>query len=177
MSDTDIIKLRKATLQDLSEIVRICAIAVKLLNAENNYQWNDTYPLAADFEKDIAGDVLWVAEINGTLAGFAAITTDQSDEYSDIGWDLQEKCIVPHRVAVDPVHRGKSIALRFMQTAEQLARDSGYKYVRVDTNVRNIPMQKMFEKLGYEFSGEISFRNKPVIYEKMMFKCYQKLLN
>lgn len=176
MSDSAHVKLRKAKQEDLSSIVRICGVVVPLLNADNNYQWNDTYPLAADFQKDIDNDVLWVAEVDGEVAGFAALTTDQSDEYAEVGWDLQEPAIVPHRVAVDPKYRGKSIALQFMLTAEDLARQAGYKYVRIDTNVRNIPMQKMFEKLNYEFAGEISFKNKPVIYEKMMFKCYQKVM-
>lgn len=171
------VKLRKASANDLAAIVKICGVVVPLLNADNNYQWNDTYPLAADFEKDIANDLLWVADVNGEVAGFAALTTDQSDEYADVGWDLKEPAIVPHRVAVDPKFRGRSIALQFMLTAEKLAREAGYKYVRIDTNVRNIPMQKMFEKLNYEFAGEISFKNKPVIYEKMMFKCYQKVIS
>lgn len=172
----DVVKLRKATMDDLSSVVRICNVVVPLLNAENNYQWNNTYPLSADFEKDIANEVLWVAVVNGEVAGFAALTSDQSEEYAEVGWDLNEPAIVPHRVAVDPAFRGKSIALQFMLTAEDLAREAGYKYVRIDTNVKNVPMQNLFSKLNYEFAGEISFKNKPVIYEKMMFKCYQKVI-
>jgi GNAT superfamily N-acetyltransferase len=168
--------LRKAKSDDLPRIVEITSLVVPLLNAQNNFQWNDTYPLLADFEKDISNDCLWVAEVDGTVAGYAALTTDQPEEYVEVGFDINEKCIVPHRIAVDPAFRGKSVALNFMLKAEELAKELGYPLLRVDTNVKNVAMQNMFEKLSYKCAGEISFKNKPVIYEKMMFKCYQKEL-
>eukprot|EP01032_Pedospumella_encystans_P008513 gene8513-10098_t len=171
------IVLRKAKTEDLPSIVRICALSVALLNAENNYQWNDTYPLQSDFEKDIHDDVLWVAEVNGDVAGFAALTTDQSEEYAELGWKPEDTSLVPHRVAVDPAFRGKGIARKFMIKAEELAREAGYKYVRVDTNIKNLVMQGLFKSLGYEYGGEVCFKNKPIIYEKMRFPCYQKILD
>lgn len=167
------IELRKATLDDLSDIVRICSEAVKLLNAEGNFQWNESYPLSADFEKDIANNELWVATVDGVVAGFAALTTDQPEEYTGVGWDITETAIVPHRVATDPAHRGKSIAAKFMHMAEHLAREAGYKSVRVDTNKINIPMQKMFTKLEYHYAGQIKLKGKP---ETMDFVCYHKQL-
>ena len=169
--------IRKAGEGDLPTIVEICAKSVALLNADLNFQWNDTYPLRSDFEKDIADGVLWVAQVGDAVAGFAALTTDQSDEYAEVGWDISETCIVPHRVAVDPDYRGMSIALKFMQTAEVLAREAGYRFVRVDTNVKNIAMQNLFAKLNYVYAGpDISFKNKPAIYDNMRFKCYQKII-
>lgn len=167
------IELRKATSGDLPEVLRICAESVKLLNAEGNYQWDDKYPLSCNFEKDIANNDLWVATVDGKVAGFAALTTDQSEEYTDAGWDITEPAIVPHRVATDPAHRGKSIAAKFMLMAETLAREAGYKYVRVDTNKINIPMQKMFAKLEYQYAGDIKLKMKPA---HMTFVCYQKIM-
>lgn len=169
--------MRKAVKDDLPSIIKITALSVALLNADNNYQWNHTYPLQPDFEKDITDDVLWVAEINNTVAGFAALTTDQADEYAECGWDLAEISLVPHRVAVDPEFRGKGIARKFMIKSEELARAAGYKYVRVDTNIRNLAMQGLFKSLGYEYGGEVCFKNKPAIYDNMKFPCYQKAID
>ena len=170
------VTLRKANQDDIPSIVKICALSVAILNADNNFQWNDTYPLQVDFEKDIVDDVLWVAVVDHTVAGFAALTTDQPEEYTELGWKLEDISLVPHRVAVDPAFRGKGIARKFMVKAEELARKAGYKYLRVDTNIRNLAMQGLFKSLGYEYGGEVSFKNKPAIYEKMRFPCYQKVL-
>jgi GNAT superfamily N-acetyltransferase len=173
MSLQEEVKLRKATVDDLSAVVAICNEAKRLLNEEGNFQWDVKYPLPSDFEKDIQNNELWVADINGAVAGFAALTTDQPIEYTTVGWDVTEPAIVPHRVATDPAHRGKSIAAKFMQMAEYLAREAGYKSVRVDTNKINMPMQKMFAKLEYRYVGELSFNSKP---PDMRFVCYEKVV-
>ena len=145
------------------------------MNQAGNYQWNNTYPLRSDFMSDVDEDVLWVAEDNGEIAGFAALTTDQSPEYADIGWDLSVPCIVPHRLAVDPKYRGRNIAVEFMRIAEQLALEGNYRFVRVDTNEKNVAMQNLFGKLGYHHCGNIKFQNEPRdIYADLVFYCYEK---
>ena len=170
--------LRRAALEDLAQIVEICGKAVAILNADGNFQWNSSYPLQSDFERDIKDNVLWVAVVGGNVAGFAALTCDQPDEYAEVGLDISETCIVPHRVAVDPIFRGKGIAVKFMQIAEALAKEAGYKYVRVDTNSMNIAMQNLFVKLGYQYCGpDFKFKEKPPVNGvEMTFKCYQKIM-
>lgn len=171
--------LRKAVIGDLSIIVDIVQNkVVPIMNQQdNNYQWNPTYPLYDDFYNDIQNDTLWIAEVNHQIAGVVALTTDQSEEYGLVGWDLSEICMVPHRLAVDPQQRGKKIAYNFMLLAEKLAKEKGYKYVRVDTNEKNIPMQKLFEKLQYNYTGKISFKKEPMeIYKDLVFFCYEKCI-
>ncbi len=169
---------RKANVEDLGRIIEITKEVVALLNSEGNYQWNSTYPLESDFRKDIDLDQLWVATFEGRVMGFAAITTDQPEEYGDVGYDVSEMSIVPHRVAVSLESQNQGIAKGFMLKSEEIARERGYRHVRVDTNVKNPRMQRVIEKLGYEYGGKlIQFKNKLEINgEQLYFKCYQKLL-
>ena len=44
------VTLRKANQDDIPSIVKICALSVAILNADNNFQWNDTYPLQVDLK-------------------------------------------------------------------------------------------------------------------------------
>jgi ribosomal protein S18 acetylase RimI-like enzyme len=104
--------------------------------------------------------------------GVAAICGDQSPEYADVGWDLSEPAIVVHRLAVDPAARGQGIALALMQQAEQVARERGIPRLRLDTNTKNLAVQKLLDKLGYVFAGEISLRRRP----GLRFRCYEKFL-
>jgi hypothetical protein len=52
------------------------------MNASGNFQWLADYPHEAVFQADIERNQLWVAELNGTVAGVAALTMDQDAEYA-----------------------------------------------------------------------------------------------
>lgn len=160
---------RKAVKNDLDQIENIVKIVVPMLNAEGNFQWNDTYPLRSDFEADIKQDTLWVAIYNDLVIGVAAITTDQPEEYSDIGMNIKEPSIVPHRIAANPNYKGLRIAENFILIAEKIAKEKGLNCVRIDTNIKNDRMQHVIKKLQFEYKGTISFRNnnKLAIYDNV----------
>ncbi len=139
---------RPATGHDVSEILKITQISIELLEKVGNKQWNSEYPTRVHFEQDISDGTLWVAEIGEQIAGFVALTIDQPDEYREVGWDTNEICIVPHRLAVAPEFRGLGIAQDFMKLAEKISKERGCRQVRVDTNEVNSSMRRVFEKLG-----------------------------
>jgi len=164
--------IRLAVTEDISNIMHLVAEVVPLMRATGNFQWGDDYPNPEVFEKDIALNQLWVSEIEGQIAGVSAITTDQDPEYADAGWDITEKAIVTHRLAVNPAFQGKGVAKALMEQAENVARLAGTNILRVDTNSENKATQALFPKLGYQFSGEITLAKRP----GLKFFCYQKLL-
>ena len=143
------------------------------MRASGNHQWDDHYPNEHVFERDIDCGELWVIEAApGTLAAVAAITTDQSPEYADVGWDIHEPAIVIHRLAVDPDFRGRRLAEALMLHAEAVARQRNILILRVDTNTQNPATQRLIPKLGYTLAGEISLEFRP----GLRFFCYEKRL-
>ncbi|RFZ85678.1 GNAT family N-acetyltransferase [Mucilaginibacter terrenus] len=164
--------IRFATRADIPAIMSIVKAVVPLMQAIGNYQWDDTYPNPEVFERDIRLNQLWVAIIYNSVAGVSAITTDQDEEYRQVGWDINEDAIVTHRLAVDPAYSGKGIAAALLMKAEDEALRRGIKLLRVDTNSNNQATQKLFPKLGYEFAGEIGLNFRP----GLRFYCYQKKL-
>ena len=145
---------------------------VPLMRAEGNLQWDDGYPSREVFAQDIAHGDLWVAEVDGQVAGVAAITTDQSPEYAEVGWDLDEPAIVVHRLAVDWRFRGRNVGAVLMQHAEAVAVERGITVLRIDTNTENAATQRLFPKLGYRLAGEIGLKFRP----GLRFLCYEKRL-
>ncbi|MFA6278214.1 MAG: GNAT family N-acetyltransferase [Pedobacter sp.] len=164
--------IRPATLKDVPTVMQVVKAVVPLMNAAGNMQWDSTYPNAAVFEKDISLNQLWVAEIDGSIAGIAAITTDQEPEYAQVGWDINETAIVTHRLAVNPQFQGKGVAVALLQQAEQNAIARNISLLRIDTNTMNEATQKLFPKLGYIFAGEIGLSFRP----GLRFYCYEKRL-
>jgi GNAT superfamily N-acetyltransferase len=165
--------IRLATLNDIPAIMQLVTEVVPAMNAAGNFQWDSTYPNEILFENDIALSQLWVADADGDIAGISAITTDQSPEYADVGWDINETAIVTHRLAVSMHHRGQGIAGKLLQQAEQVAISRSIKILRVDTNSNNKATRQLFPKLGYEFAGEIGLDFRP----NLRFYCYEKRLD
>jgi ribosomal protein S18 acetylase RimI-like enzyme len=162
--------IREATIIDVPGIMQLIAEVVPAMNAAGNFQWDSTYPNVAVFENDIALKQLWVAEIDGSIAGVSAITTSQEPEYAQVGWDINETAIVIHRLAVGTKYQGRGVAAALMNQAEQVAIARGINVLRVDTNTTNQATQRLFPKLGYIFFGEIGLGFRP----NLRFYCYEK---
>lgn len=167
------LNIRRATASDLLAIVALVREVVPLMNASGNFQWTAEYPNATVFEKDIAQNNLWVAELSGQVIGIAALTQDQDTEYADADWDAAEPALVTHRLAVSPTAQGHGVAQALLAQAEHEARALGLRTLRVDTNSENTATQRLFPKLGYRFAGEIKLAFRP----GLRFFCYEKQLD
>lgn len=145
---------------------------IPAMHESGNFQWDEQYPNATVFGQDIDKKQLWVAVVNDQLAGVAALTEDQEPEYAQVAFDLSERAIVTHRLAVDPRFQGQGVAVALLQQAEQLAHDRGIRYLRIDTNSENQITQRLFPKLGYRYAGDITLSFRPglrfLAYEKMV---------
>ncbi len=166
------VTVRQAEMADVGAVMALVARSVPLMRAAGNLQWDDTYPNAEVFAEDVRVRQLWVAELEGRVAGVTAITTEQSPEYAEVGWDLKEPAVVVHRLVVDPEFRGCGVGERLMLQAETVARGWGIEVLRVDTNTRNLATQGLLPKMGYSLAGEIGLEFRP----GLRFFCYEKRL-
>lgn len=162
--------IRLAVPGDVAAVMGLLRRVVPLMQAAGNQQWDESYPNVAVFESDIELGQLWVAEIDGAVAGMAAVTTDQEPEYAQVGWNVDETAVVVHRLAVDPEFRGAGVAAALMRKAEEIAVERGISVLRVDTNTQNKATQRLLPKLGYELAGEIGLSFRP----GLRFLCYEK---
>ena len=164
--------IRQAIITDIPNIMQLIAEVVPVMNAAGNLQWDNNYPNAQVFTKDIEAAQLCVAVVDGDIAGIAAVTTDQEPEYAEVGWNIDELAIVTHRLAVSPQYQGKGLAAALLQQAEIEATKRGIKFLRIDTNTANKATQRLFPKLGYVFAGEIGLAFRP----NLRFYCNEKRL-
>jgi ribosomal protein S18 acetylase RimI-like enzyme len=164
--------IRLATFDDIFQIMSLLSRVVPAMNSLGNYQWDSQYPNEEVFKNDISLKQLWIAEVNSTIAGITAITTDQEAEYAEVGWDITEQAIVTHRLAVDTNFRGMGIARALLLRAEEEAIRRNIHVLRIDTNTNNEATRALFPKLGYRYSGEIGLGFRP----NLRFCCYEKRL-
>ncbi|GAB3924316.1 GNAT family N-acetyltransferase [Mucilaginibacter myungsuensis] len=165
-------QIRKATIADIPAIMQVVKEVIPVMRASGNFQWDDKYPNPQVFESDIAADQLWVANVDGDLAGLVAITTEQYPEYAQAGLDISQTAIVIHRLAVSPRFKGKGVAINLVLQADAVAKERGIDILRIDTNAENKIARNLFTKAGYEFRGEITLQFRP----GLKFVCFEKLL-
>ncbi|QKJ32108.1 GNAT family N-acetyltransferase [Mucilaginibacter mali] len=165
-------QIRRATLNDIPQIMQAVSEVVPLMQAAGNFQWDHTYPNPQVFTEDIGLRQLWVADMDGDIGGVAAITTEQYPEYAQAGLDISQTAIVVHRLVVSPCYQGRGIAKALLEEAEAEANRRGIKFLRIDTNLQNKSAQALFPKLGYVFAGEIGLEFRP----GLRFVCFEKKL-
>jgi ribosomal protein S18 acetylase RimI-like enzyme len=91
------------------------------------------------------------------IAGMAAVALCQEDDYLNISWEKdlpKDEVATVHLLAVCPDYRGKSLGLRILDEATEIAVQKGKKALRLDALKSNLPAQKMYEKAGFIYRGE-----------------------
>ena len=65
--------IRKASLNDVDSIMDIIKSTVEEMKTYNNTQWDESYPQAKDFIKDIESEELYVEAEGKEIKGFICI--------------------------------------------------------------------------------------------------------
>lgn len=163
--------VRKASMEDLAKIMDIIKDTVSEMKNYGNTQWDESYPQARDFARDIEKGDLYVDERDGEVAGFICVNQVEPAEYAGLNWSSKAQAMVVHRMAVNPKFRRQGVAVGMMSFADELAFSRGVRYMKTDTYSVNPKMNALFVKCGYRFVGEMSFlgKEKPFnVYEKML---------
>lgn len=163
--------IRKASLNDINNIMDIIKSTVQEMKTYKNTQWDENYPQAKDFIEDIENEDLYVETEDEELKGLICINYIEPEEYEDLKWKSNDKTMVIHRMAVNPKFREQGVATKLMKFAEQLALDNNVFYLKTDTYSINTKMNSLFKKFDFNFVGEMSFLGK-----EKPFYCYDKLL-
>lgn len=165
--------IRKANSSDIASILVVTKACARAMISKDIYQWNEHYPNASAFEKDIERDELYVLIKDNAVIGTVVISTLMDDEYQPIKWlTPNEKNLYIHRLAVHPDYQGRGLAKKLMDFAEKFGSDNGYISIRLDTFSQNHRNQTFYERRGYKRLGNIYFPKQ----SEHPFYCYELLL-
>ena len=124
MSD---ILIREALPSDLEAVMDLTG----LWEAENI-----TYGLRRDTPEDLEGCIVWVAEENGRIVGFAAGREDVSKRRTSIMPD-NERYFELEELYVLPKARKSGLGDRLFRRAESYAREKGFKHIMLSTATKD----------------------------------------
>lgn len=145
-------KIRKAEIKDLSDILRIYAYARAFMKENGNPdQWGNVYPSLEMVREDIEKGICYVCAEEKHIVGVFVFFKGEDPTYRIIRegkWHRNIPYGVLHRVASDGNTKGIS-KLCFDFAKEHC------DYLRIDTHKDNIPMQNTLAKNGFRKCGII----------------------
>lgn len=166
-----IYNLRRAKLDEVSQIWEILKGAIQRRKEEGSNQWQDGYPNTEVITSDIDKNIGFVLTEDDIVIGYVAILINDEPEYENIEgeWLSKSDFVVFHRVAISQNHLGKGLAKKMFHFIEEYALNNDIYSVKADTNHDNGAMLSIFEKTGYKFCGLVYFRGSPRrAYEKVL---------
>ncbi len=155
---------RKATEEDLAEIGELVKEAIREMEKQGIFQWDEIYPTAEDFLSDIKAASLFVglekSEKDGKdkIAVIYALNKDCDDEYKKAAWSFDGDFRVIHRLCVHPDFQRRGIARETLLHIEKQAVRLGAKSLRLDVFSQNHASMALYEKAGYCKTGEALWR-------------------
>ncbi len=155
---------RLAEPADMDQLLAITAEASAYLRAQGVDQWQDGFPNADTFRRDMAEGGCWLFTHDGEPAGVVSLYLTPDPDYAAIdgAWltDGAPYATI-HRTAVKDAYRGRGLAMEMMQLCEDLALGRGFGSVRIDTHEDNKAMQGLLRKRGYTLCGTVYLHHGP----------------
>lgn len=151
--------VKQATKDDLNNILKVIENGRESLTNANIPQWlNNDGPNETRLQQDIELGEGYVLIEETTVVGYGTITKEKQVGYEDIkngSWLASKSYVSIHRVAIhsDIKERGKGVFL--LGNLISLAVSLGHFDIRIDTHPINKRMQKVIEKAGFHYQGDI----------------------
>lgn len=163
--------LRPADEKDTPRIWEIIQQAKAQMYREKKQQWDESYPAMEHIIADINNGYAYVLCYEENIIAYGAVVFDGEPTYQNIRgkWLSDQPYVVVHRLAVAEEMKRRGIATVFMQEVEKLCVELNVHSFKVDTNFDNFYMQKILEKCGFTYCGEIIFQGGArIAYEKLL---------
>lgn len=149
---------RKANAHDIEEITALYMdIHTEEEAGRMSTGWiRSIYPTRETVESMVASEELFVKIADDRIVAVGRINQEQVDVYANVDWEYKapdEEVMVLHTLAVLPSQQGKGYAREFCQFYEVYALKHGCRYLRIDTNEKNIRARALYKSIGYREAG------------------------
>lgn len=174
-----LITVRQATNDDIDEVEMLYNALNDYLAIHENYpRWRrDIYPLREHAQEGLDSGCLYVAEVQGRIAGTAIFLQEQGEVYESVDWQIgyDVPVFVIHVLAVHPDFLRCGVGAALLSHAENIGKSMGVKAIRLDTYEENTPAARLYVKCGYQYRGTIDLGLEE-IYGLKWYKVFEKVL-
>lgn len=165
-------EFRKTAAADIGSIMEIIRQAQEYLKNKGIDQWQNNYPSSQTILDDIHKGYGYVLLEDNRILGTIAVVFDGDRNYDIIDgkWLSDSPYAAIHRIAVQAERKGSGLASVIIGYTEQMCRDKGIHNIRVDTHEKNLSMQRLLNKNGFQACGIIYLEDgaKRLAFEKLL---------
>jgi ribosomal protein S18 acetylase RimI-like enzyme len=151
------IDIKKIDISEFDYVLSVYKNAVQKLIQEHIFQWDEVYPDEATLRADIAENSMYAGIIKKEIVSLFILNHTAPPQYMLGEWRYNN-FIILHRLCVNPVYQNKGIGTNTVQKIEEFSRQKGFESIRLDAFSQNPVALKMYEKLKYRKTGEVTAR-------------------
>lgn len=130
-----------------------------LENSEFGPGWiKDIYPAQEFLRESIKKGELYIGELDDQIVSCMVVNHEYNESYKEISWSIEAEdteILVIHALGVAPAFSGRGIAKQMVQSVIEMARENDMKTIRLDVLEGNIPAEKAYTKLGFQYLDTI----------------------
>lgn len=153
------INYRLADVKDIDEIADIISLAIKEMEKDNIFQWDEIYPTKNDFLDDIEKEILYVGIVDGKISVVFAVNKEYDVQYKNGSWEYPDSDFrIIHRLCVNPSYQNRGVAKETLNYIERELKDNGVEAIRLDVFLENPYALSLYRKNGYKEVGMANWR-------------------
>lgn len=127
----------------------------KMQDSEFKPGWEKgVYPTEKFLTDAIKNQELFVGTLNGTLVSAMVINHEYTEGYEKAKWNIvatKEEVAIIHALGISPTYQGQGIAKQMVKEAIIIANANCNKAIRLDVLSSNIPAQKLYATMGFQY--------------------------
>lgn len=150
------IQIRKAVPEDLNRIVAFYNNLIDAVQDEPySPKWQkDIYPEAVYLGGAISREELYIAILDGDVAGAMILNRDANEGFWKADWPVtaqKEEILMLHTLAVSPDHMRRGIGQALVQKAIHVAEEEHDLVIRLDVIQGNYPAANLYRRMGFYY--------------------------
>lgn len=157
------IKLRKALASEAADCYQCIEDARDFHKELGFVQWGPAYPTLQTITQDISAGRGFVFDDGNGVAGYCSISFEDEPAYAmiDGAWLSDRPHAVVQRMAFSREARGRGLSKSAFVFIKAWCLEHGVSSIRLDTDEKNVVMQHIVAREGFNYCGVIHFNGGP----------------
>lgn len=153
--------IRIGRIEELEKVKRFYdSLILEMQQAEYKPGWKiDIYPTMEMLREALENKELYIGEKEGKTAACMILNQICNKRYQEISWKTAagpDQVLAVHIFGVHPRFSGQGLGKKMMEGAVELAADRGLKAIRLDVLAGNLPAEKLYRKVGFQYAGSLN---------------------